>query len=225
MNRLHSHDVVSGNTYDGTWTISGFHQRYFDVIWQNFEVGDLPWVYDGADTIEGADSGGSFAIVLPASYEDDKTLVAADLQIELRAQLTASPACTVTYNPATDSFDIAALDATTTFLWSNAGSTASGVFNLDDDTTASATATWPAVYVDLRPPLIAMNIAEAKNRNGDTTGTEAPTLWLALDDMTPLDQRFELDPLVTPELNISLHRTNLMYAVLPTGLRWTVLFK
>ena len=219
--RIHSHDNITGTTSNGTWLSSKPLNNICDVIYQQIEPGDISWIYTDANSIQVSDSGGSTLVIFADDDESDKIVVAATMQVQLRAQLSASSTCTVTYNAVTDEFDIAVLDASTIFEWSDVLSTAKGVFNKTVDDPIGTTASWSAVYVDVRPPVIQMSITEAKNKTGGTNAS-FPTLYLSLDDEPILLQKaFFTDRPTT--LTISLARTNTAYAILPTDLRWTVI--
>jgi len=100
MINISSNDVATGVKYNGTYNLSRSVQGTYVLTYQNFTLGDIPWVYTGCNTLflENYNNlGQQSTITFPEMSDDD--------EISVRAWFTTGVATTGWVTVSSSSYD------------------------------------------------------------------------------------------------------------------------
>ena len=167
---------MTGNTYDGTWDLSDAITASKKLEFTFVDDQPIPYLYTGANTIriDNADDGAGDVVIgfdvafgqLSSPRDAPATAAAllADINTALGGVGSLVTVSTVVFNALTYAFDLVLLPVTAsiTWDWGHANTTAAAVFGFANAALNTSLA-WNATYVDPRPPVLEVLIAEAKN--------------------------------------------------------------
>jgi len=228
MIHIWSDDVVSGDTYDGAWSLDKKISGGMKLVYHSIEDGGIPWIYDPVAFL-GITDGVSETFVSLANNIFDRiepeciAKLEADLQAAMDAFYGGASVNIVYTGDLTQTFNVA-FGIPMALQWASPGTTCQQVF---DKVGAANTGlltdhSLSARYATSRPETMEMFIDEGKGSNS-TRGTDGGSIWVPAHDDEIVEQVFSLTG-YSDTMTIRWTRLNIPQASCPMTLPWELMF-
>lgn len=220
---INSAKVGSGESYNGTWTLTNEVQGYYNVLYTHLADGDIPICYEGVNALLVIKNSNSASTML--HFADLSSDTGSDVETWLETEfgpLTAAIGVTISSATAeTDGTYTLVFDAAVTLKFSNPNSSLSKIFGKTD--LSGTTISLPGVNVDNRPKFLGVCINECNQIFAASESSDVNLLISSIDDLCK--GIIIYIPNQTDQLNIQIVRMNAPSVPCPIPMGWEVVLQ